>query len=82
MRNQPSLNDIFQYGQSHLNLLLIRSRYLNQIQIRLHHFLFALQLATLSTSEIQLSNHEDHQHGAESKVEGIKLDFDGHGNSA
>jgi hypothetical protein len=41
--------------------------------------LSVLQLTTLSASEVQLSDHEDHQYGAESEVERVELDFDGHG---
>jgi hypothetical protein len=41
--------------------------------------LSVLQLTTLSASEKQLSNHEDHQDRGEGEVERVELDRDGHG---
>ena len=36
-------------------------------------------LATLPADEMQLSQHDDDQGGAEGEVEGVELDWDGHG---
>jgi hypothetical protein len=65
---------IIQHSQSHVDLPIVCSRYISHFDFSL----LALHLTTLSASEIQLSDHEDDQHGAESEVERVELDFDGH----
>ena len=41
--------------------------------------LAVLRLTTLSADEMQLSEHDDDQSGAECEVERVELDRDGHG---
>ena len=37
------------------------------------------RLATLSAGEVTLGQHDDDQSGTECEVEGVELDWDGHG---
>jgi hypothetical protein len=62
------------YEKPHVDLLIEAGS-----STRLGCSFTALQSTTLSASEMQLSDHENDQHGAESEVERIELDFDGHG---
>jgi outer membrane receptor for monomeric catechols len=39
----------------------------------------ALQSTTLFANKMQLSDHDYYQYCAESEVEGVELDLDGHG---
>jgi hypothetical protein len=66
---------MIQHSKTHVDLPIVCSRYISHFGFSL----FALQLTTLSASEMQLGDHEDDQHGAESEVERVELDFDGHG---
>jgi hypothetical protein len=66
---------MIQHSQSHVDLPIVGSRYISHFGFSL----LTLQLTTLSASEMQLSDHEDDQHGAESEVKRVELDFDGHG---
>lgn len=40
--------------------------------------LIALRVVPLSANEVQLSQHDDDQGGAEGEVEGVELDWNGH----
>jgi hypothetical protein len=63
------------YGRSPGDLLIVAGK-----SSRFGFDLSVLQSTTFSASEMQLSKHEDHQDRAESEVERVELDLDGHSN--